>query len=1059
MRKYLLFWICLNFSITSFGQTPRPMENSPTPNAASFGEYGKIPISLYTGTPQVSIPLDLINEGNISMPIELNYNLSSMKANNVSGWVGAGWNFQPGGCISRNVRGIYDEKQYSSGYQPGFYAHATKMKNITEESLKYHAQFMQAFEGTEYELMADEFSFNFCGYTGYFYFNQDRGWTVISDSDIKVIFNESDGFLKLNQLRSNINPSEWLNSPYNNRFFNKFTLVTPDGNKYSFGGLNATEYSISYYHRNSSDLIATTWYLTKIESSEGRQVTLDYEPGDPICNLKYSPQKRILYNMACNPPQSDSRGYSALTGYLMFPVYLKSIQSSLKKIDFITIKNIHEAGPWENTLGWFSYNGNHINSFNGKGNSDRGDFTAFMKVNFTTEYDMQKSLRDKLIWRTLHAVSINMGSHSKTYYFEYGYNSRKTLACISERKGPYEEVTEKLDAGNGYMTIIVVPPKPETYKPKEFHFYYNKRRLPYHHLFAKDDSWGYFNGGEISFSAIPDFSIRSASLENTKAETLHTIKYPTDARTVFEYELHDYSKVVSESYNSLKSEFGTAGGLRVSAISTYTINDELAYKKRYYYTNQQYPLKNSNNSSGILRNPPVHKMIFYYDSKTNSWSDTGIKQAPQLEIYTHGGFVTHGTNNGSPHIGYSTVMEETIDKNNNPNGFIKYRFTNYDEDIWGQKHMDQPTLFSTARGDRYYNQFASKSMERGKLISEEYYDKNRILVKSVKHQYSASKDPQSSYFMTAHQEPIFFCNIPYNAALLSSLFRTYTYSYFQTKTIEEEYDGVNKVATEKRLTYTDNKLLKSEEVINSNGDVITNEYRYPQDILAGHSAIPANSALSAYKELADRNRLNIPVEMLKKTNGKVTESTINILGRIGNKVLPTSTYILETDRILSDYQPYHFKTSAAAHSIDTRCTLDATYQEYDKFDNPIIIKYRDSNHFYHWGEYGLWPSEEIRTDMTIEELISYSGSPNKEYFLQNPHGLGVKIIENYPQYSNRLSSKKNMYNILGQITSVDEVNNSPTYYEYDILGRLKRIGIFDKGRSKILKAFDYQYKD
>ena len=46
---------------------------TPSPEAYSLMEYSEIPVSLYTGVPDISIPIYTIRVGNYSLPISLRY--------------------------------------------------------------------------------------------------------------------------------------------------------------------------------------------------------------------------------------------------------------------------------------------------------------------------------------------------------------------------------------------------------------------------------------------------------------------------------------------------------------------------------------------------------------------------------------------------------------------------------------------------------------------------------------------------------------------------------------------------------------------------------------------------------------------------------------------------------------------------------------------------------------------------------------------------------------------------------------------------------------------------
>lgn len=229
-----------------------------TPEAASLGLYGQIPVSHYTGIPNISIPLYDVEVGDYKLPISASYHLSSVKPNTPSGIMGLGWNLMAGGQITRTVRGIMDEKVDKEGIGHGFYYHASKLKGMKNSDFKTYTEKKMRDEkgGSDwFELTPDEFSFNFCGYSGTFYYNESGGWTVVSDDDIKVEFTpDNKGFIRWKDLKKKfLNYEKWTGNFDKNCFFNQFTLITPDGVRYTFGGYDATEYSIPYYLRANAD--------------------------------------------------------------------------------------------------------------------------------------------------------------------------------------------------------------------------------------------------------------------------------------------------------------------------------------------------------------------------------------------------------------------------------------------------------------------------------------------------------------------------------------------------------------------------------------------------------------------------------------------------------------------------------------------------------------------------------------------------------------------------------------------------------------------------------------
>jgi hypothetical protein len=84
----------------------------PSPNVASLGKYGDLPVSLYTGIPGISIPLYEIKSGDLTLPVSVSYHAGGVKVEEVASSVGLGWSLNAGGVIGRNVRGMQDENNY-----------------------------------------------------------------------------------------------------------------------------------------------------------------------------------------------------------------------------------------------------------------------------------------------------------------------------------------------------------------------------------------------------------------------------------------------------------------------------------------------------------------------------------------------------------------------------------------------------------------------------------------------------------------------------------------------------------------------------------------------------------------------------------------------------------------------------------------------------------------------------------------------------------------------------------------------------------------------------------
>ncbi|MGP1994271.1 RHS repeat protein [Zobellia laminariae] len=85
----------------------------PSPEARAFEKYGNIPVSTYTGVPNIIIPLYTIKQGDITVPISLSYHASGVKVDEEASTVGLGWVLNAGGIISRN---IYGDDDFTNNY-------------------------------------------------------------------------------------------------------------------------------------------------------------------------------------------------------------------------------------------------------------------------------------------------------------------------------------------------------------------------------------------------------------------------------------------------------------------------------------------------------------------------------------------------------------------------------------------------------------------------------------------------------------------------------------------------------------------------------------------------------------------------------------------------------------------------------------------------------------------------------------------------------------------------------------------------------------------------------
>jgi len=244
----------------------------PAPNAASLGKYGDIPVSYFTGVPSINVPIFTLQEGSLNVPISLSYHASGIKVAETASWVGIGWSLNAGGMITRTILGIADEKN------DGYYNDGI---NLTDTTLST----IQEIANGTLDSEPDLFNFNVNGYSGKFYFDQNKEAHFIPKQDLKI-------------------EVDWAFEE-----FQRFTIFTPDGTKYYFGNSpdSTTDHGIEKtkpfkYGGGDPNLDTTpsTWYLCRIESPDNTYY-INFSYLDEYYSYTYLGSCQVLFHNCDGP--------------------------------------------------------------------------------------------------------------------------------------------------------------------------------------------------------------------------------------------------------------------------------------------------------------------------------------------------------------------------------------------------------------------------------------------------------------------------------------------------------------------------------------------------------------------------------------------------------------------------------------------------------------------------------------------------------------------------------------------------------------------------------------
>lgn len=246
----------------------------PNTQTYDFIKHGTIGTSLYTGTVNYSIPVYTYKDKDFELPVSLDYASNGYKPNSRGGDVGVGWTLNVGGCITREVKGIPDEKMRMTtslssptilldefktiDYRGFLLLHKTNILESQYEEYDYVfdgfnnvAFYKPTINNIGYELTPDIYYFNFLGISGYFHL-----WY---NNEIKVYCNDP---------HNNVSVAIEDSSLYSSQFI----ITTKDGYKYYFGRNGSEEYV------NDSRFLRVnhTWKIRSIVAPNGRSITFTY---------------------------------------------------------------------------------------------------------------------------------------------------------------------------------------------------------------------------------------------------------------------------------------------------------------------------------------------------------------------------------------------------------------------------------------------------------------------------------------------------------------------------------------------------------------------------------------------------------------------------------------------------------------------------------------------------------------------------------------------------------------------------------------------------------------
>lgn len=527
----------------------------PSPTAAEFGKYGDIPVGNYTGVPSISIPLHTVKSGTLELPISISYHASGVQVQAEASWVGLGWSLNAGGVITRQTNGI-DDLQVTTGYTkydpippieqlndvtltasygiPGAWPPQPITYSFFRHSPEAYSQSELGAGGTR-DNQPDLFFYNFLNYSGKMFFQKQPGnrltATPLDQNNLRFIYD--------------MGTQEW-------------EVTDANGTTFFFHTQEISRSRSSAEPQMTPDVTAgtqsadmtTAWYLDKIKSATGDEITFEYNrTGRWIVSPSYVSQRETLSSdMVVNGSDGIAvtnnaahLAYSASGSYTDEP-YLHRINFANGHILFA--RDNYErldrekwdlfgstVSPWLRYFEVFDKN-------NSKVKMVLFDQTYFREDKINA-IDKQLYLRLKL-----DAVREGYANSSGNYVwlppYEFTYNTTVPLPAKTsfsrDHWGFYNGADNSSIKGYKFLDL----PNPNSYYAVNEVSTYSRAFISSRVNYINDN-----NGVKIYLQGAD----REPHVTNMMAGILTSVTYPTKGVTKFTYEPNDYWNYTEQSYH------------------------------------------------------------------------------------------------------------------------------------------------------------------------------------------------------------------------------------------------------------------------------------------------------------------------------------------------------------------------------------------------------------------------------------------------------------------------------------------------------------------------------
>jgi len=1036
------------FLLTFINTMSQPIPGEiPSPTVASLARFGDVPVSLFTGTPRISIPVFTLNSGmeSMDMAISLDYDASGILMNALPSWTGYNWTLNVGGVISRQMYGLYDDFVFPAQ------AHVSNSRRWFDNygklvELMAASDRQAAFNNWNYlyDDGPDIFTFSFMGHSGKFYLGNDGQWKVQSDENLDVQFDITE--------ENNYQHTPFMypkpgTQDLEPKTIHGFTIRDAEGNTYRFGyHPDAIEYTHSFFDMAHNEDVyawhASAWYLTGVSDKYGNSIfTLTYSRG-PYVIQAYNAFSMFNWHTHTEFGYLPNVGLDSFSYHfddtfpygfsISSPAYLSKVSSRTGvEVSFIT-----SASPMSSHALYPSlYQSSNLDPYGintlyqhlaervtrwalehpslGAGDPtfyNEGAFHFMQNNNFSAyRYNGNTNIKDILGYarlKQLNSIEVR-NTHSSDqkikFFLEYEQSPRMHLTKVSTKSYRNYQQTEEYAYRLQY----------NSFSP-----------LPADCLTRATDHWGYFNGrsqGSYPTNASGSTTYYAQKETDTiycRNGMLREIVYPTGGATTIEYEPNNYSLYQNEARNGTiqLSSNQVCGGVRIKSLTDWDgPGRQIPARKRTF----SYNIPGTGLSSGQLFTKPKYSW--------EDWTvctDPGTNSYDVISIFRTASIIPL-SNSFGPHVGYSYVEE----RDSSDNSSSIYHYSNLSDGLADQRfdfsYLDDGS--STP-----LDMFTERGFWRGKLLLKCDYDHLGRKVRSTGYTY----DTLDESFFT------YRCNLSFFTPTGSSsnyfraggVTRLLSPKVLLTTVRDTVFGGGDFSVTVRALThqnyhlamshpyqhYADVKLVRTEQV-SRGGSSERKIFDYPN----GYGTSSADYLFNRYFCLAPTAetlyRNNVFVEMCMKT-------------------YRTITWPVQYQSPVLEYVPAYY--TITYHDGESEDII--TYDSYERGGR--LTKYTRKGEqptSITWGYNGAYPVLVGKADgPVVNPYILTDGAENHLDSIRSAISHSPEPVWGY------------VYNPLYGLTEKVSPNGHVTHYRYDQMGRLS--DIYDDGMHRT-RHYEYNY--